>query len=106
MKLLELASRTGARLEADVPDIEIEGAAGLDDAGPSNITFLSNPKYTPRLSTTRAAAVYVANGVEVGREIAVLRVHDPYLAYTRALRIFHPEPTFESLIHPSAVIDS
>jgi UDP-3-O-[3-hydroxymyristoyl] glucosamine N-acyltransferase len=35
-----------------------------------------------------------------------LRSPDPYLAYTRALRLFHPEPAFEAFIHPSAVIDS
>jgi UDP-3-O-[3-hydroxymyristoyl] glucosamine N-acyltransferase len=33
-------------------------------------------------------------------------VKDPYLAYTRALRVFHPEPDLEPLIHPSAVIDA
>jgi UDP-3-O-[3-hydroxymyristoyl] glucosamine N-acyltransferase len=55
--------------------------------------------------TTRAAAVYLAEGVEAGREIALLRARDPYLAYTRALRVFHPEPAFEPFIHPSAVVD-
>ncbi|HYY43306.1 MAG TPA: UDP-3-O-(3-hydroxymyristoyl)glucosamine N-acyltransferase, partial [Pyrinomonadaceae bacterium] len=30
---------------------------------------------------------------------------DPYLAYTRALRLFHPEPAFAPFIHPAAVID-
>jgi UDP-3-O-[3-hydroxymyristoyl] glucosamine N-acyltransferase len=34
-----------------------------------------------------------------------LRANDPYLAYTRALRLFHPEPTVAPFIHPSAVID-
>jgi UDP-3-O-[3-hydroxymyristoyl] glucosamine N-acyltransferase len=58
------------------------------------------------VQTTRATAVYLAEGVEAGREdIAVLFARDPYLAYTRALRLFNPEPEFEPLIHPSAVID-
>jgi UDP-3-O-[3-hydroxymyristoyl] glucosamine N-acyltransferase len=34
-----------------------------------------------------------------------LRVKDPYLAYTRALRVFNPEAELEPFIHPSAVID-
>jgi UDP-3-O-[3-hydroxymyristoyl] glucosamine N-acyltransferase len=55
---------------------------------------------------TRASAIYVADSVEVGREdLAVLRAPDPYLAYTRALRLFHPEPEFEPFIHPSAFVD-
>jgi UDP-3-O-[3-hydroxymyristoyl] glucosamine N-acyltransferase len=37
--------------------------------------------------------------------MAVLRARDPYLAYTRALRLFHPEPSFEPFVHPAAVID-
>jgi UDP-3-O-[3-hydroxymyristoyl] glucosamine N-acyltransferase len=106
MKLSELADKTGAQVEGDFPELEIEGAAGLDEAGPGHVTFLANPRYTPRLASTRASAVYVAEGVEVGRaDIAVLRARDPYLAYTRALRVFHPEPEFEAFIHPSAVVD-
>ena len=106
MKLSELADRTGARVEGDFQDLDIEGAAGLDEAGPAHVTFLSNPRYTPRLGTTRAAAVYLAEGVEAGRaDLAVLRARDPYLAYTRALRLFHPEPAFEPGVHPSAAVD-
>jgi UDP-3-O-[3-hydroxymyristoyl] glucosamine N-acyltransferase len=106
MKLSELAERTGARVEGDFHGLDIEGAAGLDEAGPGHVTFLANPRYTPRVQTTRAAAVYVADGVEVGRaDIAVLRARDPYLAYTRALRLFHPEPGFEPLVHPNAFVD-
>jgi UDP-3-O-[3-hydroxymyristoyl] glucosamine N-acyltransferase len=106
MKLSELTEQTGARAEGDFAELEIIGAAGLDEAGAGHVTFLSNPRYTPRVQTTRASAVYVADGVEVGRtDIAVLRARDPYLAYTRALRLFHPEPAFEPGVHPSAVVD-
>jgi UDP-3-O-[3-hydroxymyristoyl] glucosamine N-acyltransferase len=106
MKLTELAAQTGATLEVADADVEITGAAGLDEAVAGHVTFLSNPRYTPRVQTTHATAIFVGPGVEVGREIAVLRAKDPYLAYTRALRLFHPEPSFESFIHPSAVIDA
>ena len=106
MKLTELARLTGARIEGDFPDVEIHGAAGLDEAETGHITFLSNPRYTPRVQTTRASAIYLGEGVETGRaDLAVLRARDPYLAYTRALRLFHPEPDFEPLIHPTASVD-
>ena len=105
MKLAELAHLTGARIEGTDPEMEINGAAGLDDATPGQITFLANPRYTTRIETTRASAIYVAEGVEVRRDIAVLRARDPYLAYTRALRLFHPEPAYTSFIHRAAVID-
>ncbi|HEX3559629.1 MAG TPA: UDP-3-O-(3-hydroxymyristoyl)glucosamine N-acyltransferase [Pyrinomonadaceae bacterium] len=106
MKLSELARRTGARADEKHSELEIEGAAGLDEAEAGQVAFLANPRYTPRVQTTRASAVYVGEDVEVEREdIAVLRARDPYLAYTRALRVFHPEGEFEPFVHPSAVID-
>ena len=107
MKLSELARLTGARVGERFNDVEVTGAAGLDEAATGHVAFLANPRYTPRVQTTRASAVYLAEGVEPGREdIAVLFVHDPYLAYTRALRLFNPEPEFEPVVHPSAVVDS
>jgi UDP-3-O-[3-hydroxymyristoyl] glucosamine N-acyltransferase len=105
MKLSELAEQTGAQLESGEPTALINGAAGLDEAIAGQVTFLANPRYTPRVQTTHATAILVGHGVEVLKEIAVLRARDPYLAYTRALRLFHPEPTFEPSIHPTAVID-
>lgn len=104
MKLSELADRTGARVEGN--DVEITGAAGLDVAQAGQITFLANPRYTPQVNTTAASAIYLAEDVTTEKDISILRVKDPYLAYTRALRIFHPEQTPLPFIHPSAVIDS
>jgi UDP-3-O-[3-hydroxymyristoyl] glucosamine N-acyltransferase len=105
MKLRELAERTGAHVAGD-NEIEITGAAGLDIAGEADVTFLANKRYTPQVETTRASAIFVGEDAEVGRsDIAVLRARDPYLAYTRALILFYPEPRPEPFIHPSAVID-
>lgn len=105
MKLSELAELTGARVEGAADDIEIVGAAGLDEAAEGQVTFLANPRYTPRVNTTRASAIYLSEEAPTERQIAILRVKDPYLAYTRALRIFYPEPEIEPFIHPAAVID-
>ena len=105
MKLIELARLTGAQIEGDV-DLEITGGAGLEIAMPGEVTFLANPRYTSQVQTTRASAIFVGESVDVKREITVLRVKDPYLAYTRALRAFHPDPVFVPFIHPTAVIDS
>lgn len=106
MKLSELAELTGARLDGDDNQVEITGAAGLDDAVEGQVTFLANPRYTPRVNTTRASAIYLAEDAVIDRAIFVLRSKNPYLAYTKALRLFHPEPVFSPMVHPSAVIDS
>ena len=109
MKLSELAALTAARVDETTTDvethIEIRGAAGLDDARPGDVTFLANPRYTPRVSTTQASAIYLSEDAIIEREIPVLRAKNPYLSYTLALRLFHPEPTFAAFVHESAVID-
>src|ERR1044072_6417374 len=106
MKLSELARLTGARVKEKFNDIDIRGAAGLDDAEPGHVTFLANPRYTPRVQTTRASAVYLNEGSEALRDgLAALHARDPYRAYTRALRLFNPEPEFEPVIHQTAVVD-
>src|SRR5438876_3207292 len=107
MKLSELAAQTGATCSPSDGQLEIEGAAGLDQAESGQVTFLSNPHYTSRVKTTRASAIYVGEDVEVARaDLAVLRAKDPYLAFTRAMIVFHPKPDFESYWDPTAVIDS
>lgn len=106
MKLLELAEKTFSDIERGDESLEISAAAGLDIAAQGQITFLANPKYTPQISTTRASAIFLRVGETIERkDLAVLRSKDPYLAYTRALRIFNPEPEVVSFIHSSAVID-
>ncbi len=106
MKLSELALLTNARVEGAADgDIEISGAAGLDEATAGQITFLANPRYTPRVNSTQASAIYLAEEAPIGRDLPVLRARDPYLAFTRALRLFHPEAQVASSIHESAVID-
>ena len=107
MKLSELAELTFSAIESGSPNLEISGAAGLDRAGSSDITFLANPKYTPQIRDTKASAIFLNEGVEPGRnDVAVIRSKDAYLAYTRALRAFHPDKPIDRGVHPSAVIDS
>jgi UDP-3-O-[3-hydroxymyristoyl] glucosamine N-acyltransferase len=106
MKLSELAALTGSRLEAPAPDIDISGTATLDDAGEGHITFLSNRRYVSRVKDTQASAIFVSEDEVIDRDIAVLRAKDPYLAYTRAMRLFNPERRAPPFRHPSAVIDA
>lgn len=106
MKLSELAEITKTRCESSDGNIEITGAAGLDQAEPGQVTFLSNPRYTPKIAATAASAIFVSEDVEVTRaDLALLRAKDPYLAFTRALIAFHPRRAAESAVHESAVID-
>src|SRR5580698_2993974 len=108
MKLRDLARRLNCRIEGD-PEIEISDVAGLETAGPGQITFLANPKYRADLKSTRAAAAILADNERVEREpglppLALLRSANPYLDFARALGVFHPEPSYAPGVHPTAVI--
>jgi len=106
MRLSELAAQTNSTIGSGSPELEIIGGAGLDIARPGEITFLANPKYTPQIKETKASAIFVKENETIeNSDLAVLRTADPYLAYTRALRLFYPSPEFEPDVHPSAVID-
>ncbi len=106
MKLVQLAEQTGASIEQGSPDTEIVSTAGLDIASAGDVTFLANLKYKPQIKETNATAIFLGDGIDAGREdIAILRVKDPYLAYTRAMRLFFPEKAVDPFIHETAVID-
>jgi len=102
MKLSLLAERLGATLQGD-PELEINSAAGLEDAGPDQLTFVANPKYVPLARTTRATAVLVDPAFE-SIPAATLRIVNPYLAFARALELLYPVPSYTPGIHPTAVI--
>ena len=67
MKLSELAAKTGADFQPADGDLEITGAAAIGEAKSGEVTFLSNPRYTPQVALTQASAIYVAANVDVGR---------------------------------------
>jgi len=105
MKLSELAEKTFSVIEHGNVDLEINAAAGLDIAKNGEITFLANMKYTPQTKETKASAIFLNENIKIERkDIAILRAKDAYLAYTRALRLFNPEPPRKPSIHPTAVI--
>lgn len=104
MKLGEIAARLGCRLEGP-EDLDITGVAGMDEATPSQLTFLANPKYLPKLTTTCAGAIIVGEEVPAATR-AVLRSDNPYLAFAKALELFFPPSRPPLGIHPTAVIAS
>jgi len=103
MKLAQIASALGATLENGVPDTEITGVAGIEQAGPGQLTFVANPKYLSAAKTTKAAAVIVSPDFPAGSR-TVLRSKNPYLAFARALELFHPPLVYEPEIHSTAAI--
>lgn len=102
MRLGTIAEKLGCELVGD-PAIEIAGLAPLETAGPSELTFLANPKYAPKVKTTRAGAILVQEPV-AGHPIASVLSKNPYLDFARALELFYQPPRPRPGVHPSAVV--
>ncbi len=100
MLLSELAARLGCQLVGD-GNVEITGVAGIEHAGPHEITFLANPKYAPKAKQTRAAAILVSQAVN---GVTNLISRNPYLDFARALEFFYQAPRPAPGIHPLAFV--
>jgi UDP-3-O-[3-hydroxymyristoyl] glucosamine N-acyltransferase len=108
--LADLAARVGGKVEGDGA-ARIGGVAPLEDAGPGDISFLSNPKYRAAFEATRAGAVVVgpAEPAPPGRNL--LRAQNPYLAFARLSTLFHPPRAAvpgrapQAFVHPEARVD-
>lgn len=93
-----------AELRGD-PDLEITGVAGIEEAEPSQLTFVANPRYAALAKTTRAGAILVSPEFPDVRT-ATLRLKNPYLAFAQALEVFYQPPVWPASVHPTAVIHS
>ena len=103
MILGELATRLGCRLEGD-GRTEITRVAGLEDAGPGDLTFLSNPKYAGRVRLTRASAI-IADDNLTAAPCAILRTSEVYLTFARAVGLLSPRLRLTPGISPLASVD-
>jgi len=93
MKLKELSEALARRdlsnqLEGD-GSILVHGVNTLADAGPREISFLSNPKYRAQLEQTRAAAVIAPADVPLPPGLAAIRCASPYNAMATATILIH-----------------
>ncbi len=103
MKLSEISSRLGARLENGAADTEITGVAGIEEAGPGQLTFVANPKYAAAAKLTKASVVLVTEDFPA-IQTAMLRSKNPYLAFAQAIGFFYQPPRYVPGVHPMAVV--
>ncbi len=105
--LAALARLVEGELDGTV-DLELTGAATLEEAQPGEITFVENAVWLPRLASTAASAAIVPRGTPPQR-IPLVFVEDVTSAFARAWEHFCPrakrEPTSgvspAAHVHPS-----
>ena len=103
MTLEELAARLGATVIGDGSTV-ITGVAGIEQAGEGEVTFVANPRYRSKLLSTCASAAIVPPEVEEA-PLALLVTPEPYVAFTKALEVFHPRERPAVGISPEAWVD-
>src|ERR1700693_3498309 len=103
MKLADIAKALDARLDNASPNTEITGVAGIEQAAPGQLTFVSNPKYNAAAKTTKASAVIVAENFPAIKT-GMLRSKNPYLAWAKTIELFYHPPSYAPGVHPTAVV--
>jgi UDP-3-O-[3-hydroxymyristoyl] glucosamine N-acyltransferase len=103
MHVQELARRLGAAADPSL-DLEIDDVGPLDEAGPRHVTFLSNPNYAKKVKDSKAGAILIAPDYADPLPMPALKVANPYLAFARAIELFHPEPAPAKTVHPTAIV--
>ena len=103
MKLSAIVAALDVRLENGSPDTEISGVAGIEAAGPGQITFVSNPKYAAAARVAKASAIIVSEDFPA-LPTATLRSKNPYLDFARALELFYRPPQYAPGVHPTAAV--
>jgi UDP-3-O-[3-hydroxymyristoyl] glucosamine N-acyltransferase len=105
VKLGDIAARLRLPLEGD-PDLEVRGLAGLEDARPDELSFVTGPRYRRAFEGSRAAAFLVPPDFDVlGR--SCLRSRAPYADFARAVDLLLPgAPPPAPGIHPTAVVSA
>ncbi len=102
MKLREIAQVLGCEVAGN-GELDITGVAGMEQARPGELTFLANPKYTPKVKDTKASAILI-DGKSGDLPIARLISSDPYVDFARALELFYQPPRPEPGIHKLASV--
>jgi UDP-3-O-[3-hydroxymyristoyl] glucosamine N-acyltransferase len=105
MRASELARLLEGSLEGE--DRELTGVAPLEEAGPTELSFLREARPIGRFKESRAAALLVPrefpDAASVG--IPLIRVASTDTALRRVLELFYPPQAPPPGIHPSAVVD-
>ena len=83
--------------------LEIHGINGLREAGPGELSFLSNPRYGGDLAETSAGAVIVPHdALQPANGASLIRTGVPYLALASALSFLADTEALEAGVHPGA----
>jgi UDP-3-O-[3-hydroxymyristoyl] glucosamine N-acyltransferase len=101
-RLDDLAQRVGGEVRGD-PERLLRGIAALEQAGPHDLSFLTNSRYRKAAVESGAGAILVGTGIELAG-CDLLQAAEPYVALAQLLGLFHPPRPQQAGISPDARI--
>lgn len=107
LRLGAIVEALGGELTGDASTL-ITALAPLESATPSELSFLSNPRYQQQLAASQAACVIVAPRCAPWPSSAVpVPADQPYLYFARVTQLWRHAQGHgpRAGIHPSAVVD-
>ena len=100
MRLAALAERLGLPVEGD-GEVQVEGAAPLESAGPAELSFVSSRRFESALAGSRAGALIVPADLDPGSRPAI-RSANPRYDFARAVESLASEPERVSIMSRNA----
>lgn len=98
-----LVDRFGGELIGS-PETRIVQVAALDRAGPSDLSFLTSPRYRDLLRETRAAAVLVGPSDRDSTDRPRIVSRNPYAYLAHVSTLLNPLPAVLPGVHATAVV--
>lgn len=104
MTLEALAALCDAELAGE-GGLTIRGVSDIEQAGPEDIVFVSEPRFRDRLRLCKAGAVILPRGLDTDFEGPRLITDNPKLAFARVAAALHPPTEHGPGRHASTIID-
>src|SRR5580693_3583972 len=91
---------------AEKLELLLNGVAPLQTAGPNEVSFLDNRRYSSALDQTLAGAVIVHPDMaaRVPRNTAAILTTEPYAGWARVAALFYPAPPVCPGVHRFAIV--
>src|SRR5262245_27810186 len=107
MTALEWCNFLGGKLEGN-GDAVVTHPAKIEEADEGSISFIAHPKYFSHVYSTKASALIVSNNAELENEVTatLIRVDQPYVAFSRVLEKFNKPYEGLTGIHETSVFDA
>lgn len=108
ISLKEIARIVGGEILGD-EQLKIKGINALDEAGPGEISFLTNPRFKDKLSLTSASAMLLREPISLYKGAQVI-VANPGVAYAKVAGIFaadvplYPGISDKAVCHASCIL--